>query len=75
MTTVFDTNILIDFENGNADAQQVIANTPVAAISRITWMEVRFLDASRPSSACRCSRHKKTALPQRARFPYPIQLH
>lgn len=40
MTTVFDTNILIDFENGNADAQQVIATTPAAAISRITWMEV-----------------------------------
>lgn len=42
MTTVFDTNILIDFENGNAAAQPVIATTPAAAISRIIWMEVLF---------------------------------
>lgn len=40
MTTVFDTNILIDFENGNTDARQVISATPAASISRITWMEV-----------------------------------
>ena len=40
MTTVLDTNILIDFEHGNVNAQYVVASIPAAAISRITWIEV-----------------------------------
>lgn len=37
---LIDTNILIDFLSGVADARAELARQPDAAISTITWMEV-----------------------------------
>lgn len=40
MRPVFDTNILIDYLNGIAEAARELDRYPAAAISTITWMEV-----------------------------------
>jgi predicted nucleic acid-binding protein len=37
---LFDSNILVDFLQGNAAAKAELGKYEVAAISRITWMEV-----------------------------------
>ena len=39
MRLLFDTNILIDYLNGVAEAKAVIEDPPDPAISLITWME------------------------------------
>lgn len=40
MKALFDTNILIDYLNGNADADAELSRYPVRLISIVTWMEV-----------------------------------
>ncbi len=40
MRAVFDTNILIDYLNGRAEAEAELARYQERLISRITWMEV-----------------------------------
>jgi predicted nucleic acid-binding protein len=40
MKAVFDTNILIDFLAGHADASATLAGYATKLISRVTWMEV-----------------------------------
>jgi hypothetical protein len=40
MSGFFDTNILIDFLNGVAEAQVALAPFARRCIGRITWMEV-----------------------------------
>jgi len=38
-SAVFDTNILIDYSNGNEDAQRVVRTTTIRTISQATWVE------------------------------------
>lgn len=38
-SAVFDTNILIEYSNGNMEAQRVVRTTPGRYISRTTWIE------------------------------------
>lgn len=40
MTTLFDTNILVDYLNGRAEARREIEAASNRAISIVTWMEV-----------------------------------
>jgi predicted nucleic acid-binding protein len=37
---LFDTNVLIDFLNGNVEAKAELRRFPEGAISLVTWMEV-----------------------------------
>ena len=40
MRALFDTNVLIDYLSGSADADKEIQRWPDRAVSLITWMEV-----------------------------------